>query len=288
MRRLLTMELRKAFANPYFAIALGIGLFLCCAEAVDMMRSDSFSEYLEEIASGENDIFISPASYSCFIAWMSVGGDSLWCFMFYRIAPLLAVVPYGWSLASERGNGYVGQIYTRTNRIRYLAAKAFAAFAAGGTVTVVPQLVNLALVATDCPALVPEVFDALTTGVFHDNLWASWFYEVPGLYVAAYCMLDFVLCGVWAAFVTLLGCLTVNRVAVLTVPYVAIYGMQFLNERIFLALGGIRGFQLSLFENLRAYTTQYVQNGWIIAGEILLLAAACLLLTRVGCRRDEQ
>ena len=152
----------------------------------------------------------------------------------------------------------------------------------------VPQLVNLALVATTAPAIAPEVFDVITTGIYHDNLWASWFYEAPGIYVAAYCMLDFVLCGAWAAFVLLLGCLTVNRVAVLTIPYVAIYAVQFLNERIFLALGGIRGFQLSLFENLRAYTTQYVQNGWIIAGEVLLLAGACLLLMRVGCRRDEQ
>lgn len=286
MRRLLKMELRKAIANPYFIAALGIGLFLCCAEAAEVMGRDPFLQYLDEMAVGENDVFISAASYSCFISWISVGGDTVWCFMFYRIAPLLAVVPFGRSLASERRIGYVDQVYTRTERVRYLAAKALAAFVAGGTVIVVPQLVNLALVATTAPAVVPEVFDAITTGIYHDNLWASWFYEAPGAYVAAYCALDFVLCGIWAAFVTLLGCLTVNRVAVLTIPYVAIYGVQFLNERIFLALGGIRGFQLSLFENLRAYTTQYVQNGWIIAGEILLLTGACFLLMRVGCRRD--
>ncbi len=288
MKRLLKTELRKAIANPYFIVALGIGLLLCCAEAGEVMGRDSFFQYLDEMAAGENDVFISPASYSCFIFWMSVGGDTVWCFMFYRIAPLLAIVPFGWSLASERRIGYVDQVYTRTKRVRYLAAKALAAFAVGGTVVVVPQLVNLALVATTAPAVVPEVFDVITTGIYHDNLWASWFYEAPGIYVAAYCVLDFVLCGTWASFVVLLGCLTVNRVAVLTIPYVAIYGLQFLNERIFLALGGIRGFQLSLFENLRAYTTQYVQNGWIIAGEVLLLAGACLLLMRVGCRRDEQ
>ncbi len=288
MRRLLKMELRKAIANPYFIVALGIGLFLCCAEAVEVMGRDSFFQYLDEMAAGEGDVFISPASYSCFISWMSVGGDTVWCPIFYQTAPLLAVAPFGWSLASERRSGYVGQIYTRTRRRQYLVAKAVAAFAAGGTVVVVPQLVNLALAATTAPAIAPEVFDVITTGIYHDNLWASWFYEAPGIYVAAYCMLDFVLCGAWAAFVLLLGCLTVNRVAVLTIPYVAIYAVQFLNERIFLALGGIRGFQLSLFENLRAYTTQYVQNGWIIAGEVLLLAGACLLLMRVGCRRDEQ
>ena len=78
MRRLLKMDLRKAIANPYFIVALGIGLFLCCAEAVEVMGRDSFFQYLDEMAAGEGDVFISPASYSCFISWMSVGGDLPW------------------------------------------------------------------------------------------------------------------------------------------------------------------------------------------------------------------
>ena len=85
----------------------------------------------------------------------------------------------------------------------------------------------------------------------------------------------------------MLGCLTTNRGAVLVVPYVVIYIVQFLNERIFMALGGIRGFQLSMFENLHAYTTQYVQNGWIIVGEVIFLALLACLLVRYGSKKDE-
>lgn len=284
MRNLIKMELKKAFVNPFFFIALGVGVVICCGDAIESNSKWSYYAILEELnAEGGEPIGLP----SCFSMWMSVYGNTSWCTVFYLIAPLLAVVPYGCSLATERRGGYVGQVYTRVTRWRYLLAKSIASFIVGGTVVVVPQLMNLALVATASPAWVPVVTDAVSTGIYNDNLWASWFYEVPGLYVAAYCVLDFVLCGIWTVFVTMLGCLTTNRVAVLVVPYVAIYIVQFLNERIFMALGGIRGFQLSMFENLHAYTSQYVQNGWIIAGEVLFLALLACLLVRYGSKKDE-
>ncbi len=144
-----------------------------------------------------------------------------------------------------------------------------------------PLVVNFFTIAGFFPAYTPEVYDAMYNGIFDDNLWSYYFYNAPVVYVLLYLVLDFVLCGLWATFTMLVAVVCRNRVVSLTTPYLCLLVLQFINERIFLALGGIRGFQLSLFENLRAFTANYVQNGWIILGEgtVLVLAAAILMAT---------
>ncbi len=274
--RLFRAECSKAIKNPWFAIALIVGTVLCIADFASAIN--------EDVIGG-----LAPAeTTSCFSEWISVRYYTSSAMLFYRLAPLLAVMPYGWSLAQERGSGYIAQLYTRAPRIHCLLSKIGAAFLAGGIVVVVPQLVNLALFATVFPASIPDAFEAMYIGIFDDNLWADLFYSVPLAYVLLYCALDFVLCGLWASFVLMLGAACANRVVVLAAPYMALVLLQFVNERIFLALGGIRGLQLSLFENLHAYSVQYVQNGWIIAAEAALLAVGIVFLVLLGTRRAER
>ncbi len=289
MIRLVKTQLGIAFSNPWFFVALVWGIALAVFDAVEVMRfqGEGYASALADTLDPLSGVFMPFSSYSCFSMWMSVHYDTSWSMAFYRLAPLLATMPYSWSMADERQSGYVVQVCTRVDRGRYFAAKVIAVFLTGGTVVVIPHLVNLAALATVFPAYVPEIFDAVSIGVFDDNLWSDVFYSVPGCYVALYSVLDFALCGLWSVFVMALGCITKNRVIVLVAPYLGLTLLQFLNERIFIALGGIRGFQLSLFENLHAYSTQYVQSGWVILGEAVVLAGAVAALALVGCRRDE-
>lgn len=274
--RLFRAESSKAMRNPWFAVALLTGIALCIADFASAIN--------EDVIGG-----LAPAeTTSCFSEWISVRYYTPFAILFYRLAPLLAVVPYSWSLAQERGSGYVAQLYTRASRVRCLVSKIGAAFLAGGIVVVAPQLLNLALFATVFPASLPDVFEAIYIGIFDDNLWADYFYSVPFVYVLLYCTLDFVLCGLWASFVLMIGAACANRVVILAAPYLALVLLQFVNERIFLALGGIRGVQLSLFENLHAYSVQYVQSGWIIAAEAALLAVGIVFLMLLGTGRAER
>lgn len=277
MGALIKVELRKLAASPLLYLALAVGVFLGLADAATTIVG-----VMSEAGEEDADLL-----WSCYAYWMSVRYSTVWATLLYYVLPLLAVIPYAWSLAGERASGYVVEVYSRASRGRYFGAKALAAFLVGGAVAVIPQVLNFLTLMAFFPLAIPDVFDAMYLGIFEDNLWAELFYSVPALYVALYLLLDFLYCGLWAVLVLAIGYTTKNRVVVLAAPYLALVILQFVNERIFFYLGGIRGIQLSVFENLHAYSVKYVQSGGVILAELVLMLVAALLLAWYGARKDE-
>lgn len=267
MKILLRMELEKAFASKWFAAALALGCVFAvgCAALYFPSPGSTFTP--------SPDKFYYPTSQGCFHAWISVSGTSL-SLLFYQLLPLLAVVPYAWSLRSELKDGYFSQVCTRASRDKYLAAKFVAAVCAAGAVAVIPQLLNLVVLACIYPGYLPNiVYDSMYVAVVQESIGSWLFYNFPLGYVLLYCAIDFALCGLWAGFVLALSFLVRNRVVLLVAPYVFLILLQFVNERIFLALGGLRGFELGMFANLHGGYNMYLQNIWIIAAECLVLLA---------------
>ena len=142
-----------------------------------------------------------------------------------------------------------------------------------GAVAVLPQVLNLVALACFFPGYVPSIQDAnYYAPIFWQSVGSLLFYNAPFAYVALYLLIDFLLCGAWAGFVLALSLVVRNRVILLTAPCLVLLAIQFVNENIFFAIsGGVRGFQLSLFENLHGSCSMYIQNGWIIIGEIVAL-----------------
>lgn len=289
MGNLIKNELSRAFGSPGFFVALAVGLVLVVSDAV-MTIGTQHSDYLAALEGarlGAADGLESPSLWSCYTCWISVRYDTLYATMFYYLLPLLAVMPFAWSLVSERASGYISQIYVRTNRMSYFKAKVCAVFTSASSVAFLPQLINLLIMAAFFPAVTPDAFDSLYIGIFEDNLWAELFYSFPALYSALYLLLSSCLCGLWSVLVMSLGYITKNRIIVLVAPYLFLISLQLFNERIFQYLGGIRGMQLSLFENLHAYSVQYVQSGILIGIEMALMLAASLCIAWIGKREDE-
>ena len=275
----LSVELNKAFCNKWFVVALMVGIVLAAISACSQIE-----RYLQYVSLNFNEAkYYPPHLYNCFGMWMSVEFVNPTSLLFYRLAPLLATVPFSWSIGEELRCGYSAQIRARVSSSSCIASKLAASFVVGGVVIVVPQLLNIAMIACFVPAYTPEITDAMYLGIFHDNLFSGLFYARPVLYVAAYCILDFLLCGLWAAAVSCFSFFARNRVLTLSVPYVMLVVVQVVNERIFLMLGGIKGMQLSLFENLRAATSMYVQSWDVIIAEFALLmlyVVVCALVMR--------
>lgn len=275
-------EADKAFKNKWFYLALIVGMVFACASAyssvVNYLGSTGYMH-------SENKYY-SPYLYNCFGLWMSVDQRSPSSILFYKIAPLLATLPYSWSLGHELQSGYLNFVYSCAKTKVALFGKALISFFVGGVVVVLPQIVNILIIACFVPAFVPSVTDAMMIGILDDNLFSFLFYNTPLLYVLVYCLMDFLLCGLWAVLVLLTSFFIRNVVVVLTIPYFALLVLQFVNERIFLALGGIKGMQLSLFENLKAGTSMYVQSADVIFFEILILVIAVAILFYFAMRRD--
>lgn len=277
MGELLKMEFEKACRNVWFALALVIGCVLAVYNALQYIPTDTFTP--------SPDKFYYPTSQGCVQAWMSINTSSV-ALLFYQILPLLAVAPYAWSFASELKDGYICQVYTRTARLRYVFAKYVATMCSAGLVAVVPQLLNFIVLACLFPLYTPVIADSMYLGIFGQSIGSWLFYNVPLGYVALYCGIDFAMCGLWAGFTLSLSFLVRNRVALLVAPYAGLMVVQFVNERLFLALGGIRGIPLSFFENLYGGAHMYAQNGWIILGECVVLAVASIAIIATCWRRD--
>ena len=277
------IELSKAVRSPWFFIALLVGLALAVASA-----TGSIDRYWSRIGLNHIDEkYYAPFLDNAYRMWMSVDHRTPSSTLFYKLAPLLAALPCGWSIASERKSGYFSQICVAIPKGKYICAKCIAAFVVGGLVVAIPQLVNFLAVCCFVPMVTPVVTDAMYSGIFFDNLFSYLFYNNPNIYVVAYVLLDFVLCGLWSAFVLVLGCAVKSPIVLLTGSYLSLVLLQFLNERIFLAMGGVKGIQMSLFENLQAHTNMYVQSWDVIIVEGLILVSAMALLAFRLSKSDE-
>lgn len=279
----LKTELSKALCNPWFIGALVVGTALACLSAHENIGAFFQSKPFSNLPGK----FYSPFLDSAYVAWMSVEGITAAGTLFYKLAPFLATLPFSWSLASERASGYANAAFTRIERSTYLKAKCAACFISGGLVVVIPQAVNLVILACFMPMCTPVITDALHIGISHSSLFSFLFYNMPPAYVAAYLALDFILCGLWATFVLLLGYLVKKPTALLSAPYLFLLVAQFVNEKIFVAMGDLAGRQFSLFENLKAATDAYTQSWSIIIPEAALLALCCLALFVIFSKGDE-
>lgn len=283
MRTLLSVELRKALRSKWFVLALGAGAAIAVAAGLW-----SCGDYI--VGRGtptKQGYYLYPSVRSSFSFWMSIDYGNALPSLFYQLAPLLAVVPFAWSMRTEILSGYAAQMFARVSRFRYILAKGVATFVSGGLVGAVPQILNFAVVSAFMPAITPDIRDELYLGISAESLWSYQFYNEPFLYVALFCLLGFVLCGLWALFVMSLSYVVSNRIVLLTFPYLVLVVVQFVNDNIFTAVfGGIHAFQFGVLGNLRAATLSYGQNGWAILALSAFLLAASLALMRVYAKKD--
>ena len=113
MKRILSMELKKAFWNKRFLFSLSVALFLSLLSGFLQIRGYIIrTRFLntpayQNVADWGKDYHLSAETMADF--W--IGMDfSTWCATaFFFLLPLLAVLPYGSSLHREYKSGYLRQ-----------------------------------------------------------------------------------------------------------------------------------------------------------------------------------
>ncbi len=277
MTPLIRMELRKALQNPWFYLSLGIA---CALSAVSAFGNIAYHQQ-HGVFELYTHKYVSPVPDSCFKWWISLDFLQPASTLLYQLLPLLAVIPYTWSYRTELQSGYIAQVITRARRRPYLIAKELATFISGSLVAVLPLVANFIILAAFIPAYTPDITEVLYLGVYPDDQWSWFFYNLPLAYVLLFTLHAAGICGTWALFVFTLSFLVENRVTLIAAPYLGALIIQFLSERLYLALGSINGPQLGLAPNMRAGVESYPQIWWVIALECgLLLLTACVLTKR--------
>lgn len=281
MQSLVSMEVKKAFRGKAFFIALAIG----CVLALGTTALNCFITFPASVdaAGSYQTKWFDQSLLSCFRYWVVTDYNHPTTYLFFMLLPLLAMLPYSWSLARERVTGYCIHVLSRAERKDYLVAKGAACFLSGAAATTIPVAVSLVIVACVAPARVPDVTAMIYFGVFEPCLWSEAFYQVPVLYCFLYLLLIFSFSGLWALAVSSIGAFIGSRIVILVGPYLFLLGVKFFCEDVLL---GIVRTELTPFGFLRPSGNLYTPNGWVILGVLAACLALAVIVLRIARRRD--
>ncbi len=291
----LSLELKRALGNRWFVLSLGILTAIALFGAA--VRSYVIAGRLNIVTLPYIDTtYWYLSAFSSFTSWIAVNHLDTATELFFVLVPLLVLMGYSWSLASDLKSGYFEQLVTRAPRRRCYTARLLATFTAGGLLVVVPLVLNLMLLSLFLPSWNPDVVDMFYTtvggasDVSNNAIFTSLFYANPALFVAARVLLDYVLCGLWATTVLALSIFIRNRVALIVVPYIMLLLAKHLGQRLYVAMrtNGHEGFgfSLTLFDQLRAAPDGFYCPGWLTLLCIALMLGISLGLPLLARKKD--
>ena len=118
MKAVLKIEFQRLFRSVTFYISLGIGLILTMTQFVMVGLQESM-----HILDAYSPKGISEPS-GVFSSYFGMAGPPLvYRQIYYLILPILAGFAYATTFCADHNSGYVKNLYTRTNKKYYYAAK---------------------------------------------------------------------------------------------------------------------------------------------------------------------
>lgn len=225
MKKLLKLELKKAFCNPGFAVCLMIGAVLVCISACHT-ASAYYGEHgviaLYEYCMNSGVMLREgPEAVTVYNSWLGARVD-LGAVVFFYLVPLLAVLPCGWSIATEINGGYLKTIVPKVGRKKYFSAKLLAAFISGGTAIASIMLLSLVVTAALVPAVKPNPYNNMYYWVYHGDLFSTIAFSHPLAYALLYVIIDFLFAGLFACLSLVVALYSEKYIAALVVPYIVV------------------------------------------------------------------
>lgn len=225
MKRLLSLELRKAFYNKWFLAALLIGFVFAglsaCNAALRYYGEGGVVDYIESCISGGVLPKSGLVGTTLYNSWLGATMDSASTVFFYLV-PLIAVLPCGWNISEEIHSGYLKVIVPHVGRRNYFSAKLIAAFTSGGAAIAITMLFSFGITAAILPAIAPKPYQNMYYWVYHGDLFSSLAYSHPLVYAMAYILIDFVLAGCFSCLSMVVALRSEKRAAALVVPYIVV------------------------------------------------------------------
>lgn len=284
MRNLLKMELKKAFQNKVFLMMLAIGLVIAIISVIQNLPK--YYKFLENNAYAvEKGMEMNPLwpMFTPYSNWL--GNDFTYSMtpLFYTLFPLLACLSYGWSYFGERKSGYVMNVAVRTNkRSHYFLAKYIAVFISGGTVVVLPMLLNFLVISCFIPAYQPDLFYDMYYSVSTHFL-RDWFFAMPQLFIAAILAINFIFSGLIAACSMALTFFLKNKFTIVLLPFMFLFFVQYLQDNVWIYFSETI---ISPLIFLRGYSNGILSGIVVLIWEGLLLLVTLGIVWRKGAKKD--
>ena len=206
---MLKTEFTRAFMGYPFWISLSIGSVICIAHIFLVV----IPEYQAFLA------FPGIMPTSAFGRWIGIWSSSSLDYAYYFILPILATLPYGWSLYDDHKTGYAMHITTRTSKLSYLSSKACAVFIAGGIACTIPLIINFLGTACVLPLFQPDPLAAGSFMIYPIDWQASLFFDNAFAYTALFFLITFITMGFVACSGLAFGCLLPSKTLTLLAPF---------------------------------------------------------------------
>ncbi len=282
MKRTLVNELEKMIHSRTLLFSFLIGVAVSSANVVENYRLTKWFLGLQEL----NHV-PGYGTLNIYTNWINGANMGMGAAVFFVIFPLLAAIPFSWSLQSERHSGYTNQLLTRSAKKNYLMAKYIAVFLSGGISVCGAMTVNFMANAWILPLVEPmHILVRGGDGMFLSRL----LFTKPMIYIFLCLLTSFVWAGTLACLAMTVGMLIKNTVMLVLVPFLLIFGGSFLVNALTPVRNAATGFlgkltvnplQLLQAVTLNANPAWYV---WSIQLGLLILVSALYFLRGM---RDE-
>lgn len=223
MKRIFKLELKRAVINKMFLVSLLIGCTIAFCQffyEVIPMR-----EYLQSLV--ERGLY----PHSVFNKWIGGTFSSFWGSLFFTISPILAALPFSDSLFTDKKDGYVKNLFTRTNKGKYFVSKYIAVFLSGACAVTIPLIFNFYLSSLVLPCVIPDP----STGTFMImgfHTWANLYFGSPFLYVFIYLTLIFFVSGILTTVALSLSFFVKHKYIVVLTPFLFFELITFLSRAV--------------------------------------------------------
>lgn len=234
MKRILKMELHKAFHGRLFLVTLLIAAGIALLQvSYHAERYSLWQESLETAAhTVEAEYNPSLPEVTLFNSWLCIDYQSLAAALFWFLTPIFVSLAYGWSLCMERKTGYIKNIAVRTTKRSYYLAKLAATFVSGGSVVALPAGLNLMAMAMFLPAVSPDVYYDICYPILPEDMFSQLFFSHPVGYALIRLLVVFVFGGAMATAAYSLSFFLKNRAAVTLLPFLLALGVSYLQALI--------------------------------------------------------
>lgn len=264
MKKRIKVELLKMIKTRSFWVAFGFVMLFPIGDFAQQMR-DHFS-------------------CSVFEKWMAMPYDTYASRIFLLLYPVLASMPYAWSMAEELRTGYAVQLLTREKRSHYFCGKLVASFISGGSVISLALLLNLYLLVMSQRTFLPASYD-LTSGFIPGSFLSIIHYTHPFIFSIIWLMVSFLWGGAFGMLCCAIGFFVKRKYLLVPLMLIIYIGQAIAVVRIPIYRWFYR-IHLEWYQ-LTAADTPGLNPEWTVLGNVIFIILIAMIIVYFKGRKYE-
>lgn len=241
MSNMLKIEIFKVLKSKGLIISVLIGILLSIWVIIEAIINQNlmYDAFVADPESTGNVYF----PISVYNTYIGINHTSVASSIFYFILPILAALPYGSSLVSEKKSGYIKSVIIRSGKSKYYISKFIAAFFSGVLVCIIIMTFSMIFSFMFLPNIKPDVITSTFPAAFRSNMWSNLYVHHPLVYLLLYSGIDIFYSGIFALISIASTFIADYKFTVLASPmlvyiagsyFIDFLGLQNINPMVFL------------------------------------------------------